>query len=129
MFASVAAMTCAIVAAGCSSTTRVTVPVPPRVDLAQFQTIGLVTFASNALIADVRFSPSAPSPSAVAITGALESMAAAMRMDPTAVARKAIGRCMDVPFGEPDRARCHPVHEAQEIPQGGHEFARSAAFA
>ena len=47
MFASVAAMTCVIVAAGCSSTTRVTVPVPPRVDLAQFQTIGLVTFASN----------------------------------------------------------------------------------
>lgn len=33
--------------AGCSSTTQITVPVPPRVDLAQFHSIGLVTFASN----------------------------------------------------------------------------------
>jgi hypothetical protein len=36
-----------ICALGCSSTTRVTVPVPPRVDLAQFHSIGLVTFTGT----------------------------------------------------------------------------------
>ena len=32
---------------GCSSTRTVSVPVPPRVDLARYQTIGLVTFTST----------------------------------------------------------------------------------
>jgi hypothetical protein len=33
---------------GCSSTRTVKVPIPPRVDLARYQTVGLVNFASNA---------------------------------------------------------------------------------
>ena len=43
----VAASLTLAVLAGCSSTTKITVPVPPRMDLAQFNTIGLVTFTSN----------------------------------------------------------------------------------
>ena len=40
--------------AGCSSTTTIEVPVEPRVDLSQYQSIGLVTFASNDADDEVR---------------------------------------------------------------------------
>lgn len=42
-----AALAAVLLLVGCSSTTTIKVPVPPRVDLSQFHTIGLVTFASN----------------------------------------------------------------------------------
>jgi hypothetical protein len=46
-FRALSSLVMGLLLVGCSNTTTVKVPVPPRIDLAAFPTVGLVTFSSN----------------------------------------------------------------------------------